>query len=76
MATLKGEMMNKEQVVVGCDWKNPHELVVGLVKNLPSLGIYAYEDDNGSDCYNVLISKTQLSPEEVKKAWKEYHENC
>lgn len=69
-------MLNNEQIVVGCDWKNPSDMVAGLVKGLPSLGLYAYEEDDGSDCYNVLISKTPLNPEELKKAWEEYHECC
>lgn len=37
------------KIIVGCDWKNPSDLVNGLIKKLPKLGLYAYEPPAASD---------------------------
>jgi hypothetical protein len=60
-----------DHVIVGCDWKNPNELVQGLLKQLPKLGLYAYDPDDGSDQYTVIISKEPLT----KKQVQEIHED-
>lgn len=59
--------MDDSHIIVSCDWKNPADLVADLVKLLPKLGLFAYEANDGSDSYTVLISKNKLTKKEVKK---------
>ena len=54
-----------EYTIVGCDWKSPVDLVNGLIHSLPKLGLYAYEI-GGGDSFTVLISKTELTPDEIQ----------
>lgn len=58
-----------EYTIVGCDWKNPGDLVDGLIRCLPELGLHAYEI-GGGDSFTVLISKTELTPDQIQEIKK------
>lgn len=61
----EGNQKPLNYVTVGCDWKNPGNLVEGLLKTMSKFGLHAYDVSSG-DYFNVLISNKELSEKEIE----------